>query len=282
MQHRMTMIALLALPLVLAACGGGGGGGDAPSAPVSNTSTTPVTPVTPPAPPPSSGDFTGSVSKLLDTNGLRGGMFSKGLSLVANATDLVQVANGAVTRFPVNSLAGSYGVKEMHGDQWYAVGRWNKGTATVGFNKDVTLSDANAAHYFIYHPAASSYGNTLAGAKLSCADMHTTKPSSDSTITSASLSQVMLAIKTDGQVDLDFTVTADGSAGKIVKRYAGTALWTGTAYAPANLGLDGGSPDLKNGSLLVGAHEANHILLGGMFSLNGHPAVYSVLCKVTA
>src|SRR5574343_1327078 len=150
MKTPMPMIALLALPLGLLACGGGGSGdAAAPALPTSSASTT--------VPTPSSSDFSGSVSKLLDTNGVRGGMYSKGLSLVANATELVQAANGAVTKFSVNSLSGSYGVKEMHGDQWYAVGRWNKGTATVGFTQNLTLTDANAAHYLIYHLASSSY-----------------------------------------------------------------------------------------------------------------------------
>lgn len=278
MKNQMTLIALLCLPLALVACGGGGGGGGgdaaAPVVPTSSSGTTTV--------PPASNDFTGSVTKLLDTNDLRGGMFSKGLSLVANASDLVQTVNGAVTKFSVNSLAGSYGVKEMHGDQWYAVGRWNKGTATVGFTKNITLADANAAHYLIYHPATSSYGTTLAGAKLSCADMHTTKPSTDSTITSATISNATLAVKADGTVDAAFTITADSSSGKVARQFAGSAVWANSAYAAVNLGLDGGSADTKNGSLMVGAHAANQIMVGGTYSLGGHPAVYSLVCKVTS
>lgn len=273
MKNPMSMIALLALPLGLLACGGGGGGdAAAPALPTSSATTT--------VPTPSSSDFSGSVSKLLDTNGVRGGMYSKGLSLVANATELVQAANGAVTKFSVNSLTGSYGVKEMHGDQWYAVGRWNKGTATVGFTQNLTLTDANAAHYLIYHPAASSYGTTLAGAKLSCADVHVTKPSTDSTITSVAMGNPSVAIKADGTVDVAFTITTEGSNGKVIKQFAGSALWANSAYAAVNLGLDGAAADSKNGSLMVGAHEANQIMLGGMYSLNGNPAVYSLVCKV--
>lgn len=272
MKNPMSMIALLALPLGLLACGGGGGDAAAPALPTSSATTT--------VPTPSSSDFSGSVSKLLDTNGVRGGMYSKGLSLVANATELVQTANGAVTKFSVNSLTGSYGVKEMHGDQWYAVGRWNKGTATVGFTQNLSLTDANAAHYLIYHPAASSYGTTLAGAKLSCADVHVTKPSTDSTITSVAMGNPSVAIKADGTVDVAFTITTEGSNGKVIKQFAGSALWANSAYAAVNLGLDGAAADSKNGSLMVGAHEANQIMLGGMYSLNGNPAVYSLVCKV--
>lgn len=273
MKNQLKRIAWLGLPLALAACGGGGGDAAAPALPSGSTSTVP-------APAPSSSDFTGSVSKLLDTNGVRGGMYSKGLSLVANATDLVQTANGAVTKFSTNSLTGSYGVKEMHGDQWYAVGRWNKGTATVGFSQNLTLTDANAAHYLVYHPATSSYGTSLAGAKLSCADAHVTKPSTDSTITSVAVSNATVAVKADGTVDAAFTITADGSSGKVNKQFAGSALWANPAYATVNLGLDGGAADSKNGSLMIGAHETNQILAGGMYSLNGHPAVYSLVCKV--
>lgn len=273
MKSQLKLIAWLGLPLALAACGGGGGGDAvAPDFPTGSVTTT--------VPAPSSSDFSGSVSKLLDTNGLRGGMFSKGISLVANATDLVQTANGAVTKFSVNSLTGSYGVKEMHGDQWYAVGRWNKGTATVGFTQNLTLTDANAAHYLIYHPAASSYGASLAGAKLSCADVHVTKPSTDSTITSVAISSPTVTVKADGTVDAAFTITADGSGGKVSKQFAGSALWANSAYAAVNLGLDGAAADSKNGSLMVGAHETNQIMLGGMYSLGGHPAVYSLVCKV--
>ena len=275
MKNQLKRIAWLGLPLALAACGGGGGGDTAAPALPSGSTTTTV-----PAPVPSSSDFTGSVSKLLDTNGVRGGMYIKGLTLVANATDLVQTANGAVTKFSANSLAGSYGVKEMHGDQWYAVGRWNKGTATVGFTQNLTLTDANAAHYLIYHPATSSYGTSLAGAKLSCADAHVTKPSTDSTLTAVAISNVTVAVKADGTVDAAFTITADGSGGKVSKQLAGSALWANQAYAAVNLGLDGGAADSKNGSLMIGAHETNQILAGGMYSLNGHPAVYSLVCKV--
>lgn len=273
MKSQLKLIAWLGLPLALAACGGGGGGDAvAPDFPTGSATTT--------VPAPSSGDFSGSVSKLLDTNGLRGGMFSKGISLVANATDLVQTANGAVTKFSSNSLAGSYGVKEMHGDQWYAVGRWNKGTATVGFTQNLTLTDANAAHYLVYHPATSSYGASLAGAKLSCADAHVTKPSTDSTITAVAISSPTVTVKADGTVDAAFTITADGSGGKVSKQFAGSALWANSAYAAVNLGLDGAAADSKNGSLMVGAHETNQIMLGGMYSLGGHPAVYSLVCKV--
>jgi len=272
MKSQLKLIAWLGLPLALAACGGGGGDAVAPDFPTGSATTT--------VPAPSSGDFSGSVSKLLDTNGLRGGMFSKGISLVANATDLVQTANGAVTKFSVNSLTGSYGVKEMHGDQWYAVGRWNKGTATVGFTQNLTLTDANAAHYLVYHPATSSYGASLAGAKLSCADVHVTKPSTDSTITSVAISSPTVTVKADGTVDAAFTITADGSGGKVSKQFAGSALWANSAYAAVNLGLDGAAADSKNGSLMVGAHETNQIMLGGMYSLGGHPAVYSLVCKV--
>lgn len=273
MKSQLKLIAWLGLPLALAACGGGGGGDAvAPDFPTGSATTT--------VPAPSSGDFSGSVSKLLDTNGLRGGMFSKGISLVANATDLVQTANGAVTKFSTNSLAGSYGVKEMHGDQWYAVGRWNKGTATVGFTQYLTLTDANAAHYLVYHPATSSYGASLAGAKLSCADAHVTKPSTDSTITAVAISSPTVTVKADGTVDAAFTITADGSGGKVSKQFAGSALWANSAYAAVNLGLDGAAADSKNGSLMVGAHETNQIMLGGMYSLGGHPAVYSLVCKV--
>jgi len=275
MKSQLKLIAWLGLPLALAACGGGGGGDAvAPDFPTGSATTT--------VPAPSSGDFSGSVSKLLDTNGLRGGMFSKGISLVANATDLVQTANGAVTKFSSNSLAGSYGVKEMHGDQWYAVGRWNKGTATVGFTQNLTLTDANAAHYLVYHPATSSYGASLAGAKLSCADAHVTKPSTDSTITAVAISSPTVTVKADGTVDAAFTITADGSSGKVNKQFAGSALWTNPAYATANLGLDGAAADSKNGSLMIGAHETNQIMVGGMYSLGGHPAVYSLVCKVAA
>ncbi|MDC7718389.1 hypothetical protein PQU95_14345 [Vogesella sp. DC21W] len=272
MKNQLKLIACIGLPLALAACGGGGGDAAAPVLPTSSATTT--------VPAPASGDFTGSVSKLLDTNGVRGGMYSKGLSLVANATDLVQTANGAVTKFSANSLAGSYGVKEMHGDQWYAVGRWNKGTATVGFTQNLTLTDANAAHYLVYHPASSSYGTSLAGAKLSCADTHATKPSTDSTITSVAISNATVAVKANGTVDAAFTITADGSSGKVSKQFAGSALWANSAYAAVNLGLDGAAADSKNGSLMIGAHETNQIMAGGMFSLNGHPAVYSLVCKV--
>lgn len=276
MKKQLKLIAWLGLPLALAACGGGGGDAAAPALPSGSTTSTV------PAPAPSSSDFTGSVSKLLDTNGVRGGMYSKGLSLVANATDLVQTANGAVTKFSTNSLTGSYGVKEMHGDQWYAVGRWNKGTATVGFSQNLTLTDANAAHYLVYHPATSSYGTSLAGAKLSCADAHVTKPSTDSTITAVAISNATVAVKADGTVDAAFTITADGSSGKVNKQFAGSALWTNPAYATANLGLDGAAADSKNGSLMIGAHETNQIMVGGMYSLGGHPAVYSLVCKVAA
>ena len=280
LNYKRTAIALLVASsaLALQACGGGDGdgGGTAGSpsdAGVASTSGSPAAP---------NGGNTGSVSaQFKAAKAPRFNLLSASLQSFGRLDAFTQEASGAVTRISDTTLSGQTVVRDINGNESFALGRWMAGTVTSKSGaKTLTGRDDESYHYVLYNAAdALPTSGTLA-----CDSGAFTTPSRDSGPGSAastgsasghaSLSFAEEGATVAGAID----VSAGGAGGTASLNVSGldatSSRITGSFFSNGGAGASVALADAGGGAFeVVGSYRAK--TPNGA----GYIGVYRFVCK---
>lgn len=279
-MNQKLLAVLIASAFTLSACGGGdGGSNDSGSNSNGNNSgngnnnggqTTP--PKTDP------GTSTGHVVELLDTSHYYRILYEfQPVSGMSRINQVVQNDKGIITEFGDYQLKDSIVANEIEGNKNYALARIAKGTIVHTYPRtgesvttDPSQESNGSYYYFAYTHIADKI--TADNKTAQCTDLHMTQAKRISGKGTAdfilpSLRNGSMTIQPNGQFDIAFTVSTNGSE----TTYNGQMNWIEafSAYNDYNLlGISSQSgTSNKNGVFAISKNGNNSYVMGAIYKI---------------
>lgn len=283
-NYKRTAMALLVASsaLALQACGGGGGGGGGDGGSTAGSPSDAGVASTSGSPAAANGGNTGSISAQFKAGKApRFNLVSASLQSFGRLDAFTQEAGGAVTRISDTTLTGQTAVRDINGNESFALGRWVAGTVTSKSGAaTLTGRDEGSYHYVLYNAADVL---PTSGA-LACDSGTFTSPSRDSGPTSAastgsasghaSLSFAEEGATVAGAID----VSAGGAAGSASLDVSGLST-TSNRITGSFLGNGGAGASVAVADAGGGAFEVVGSYRAKTPNGAGYIGVYRFVCK---
>lgn len=270
------LIASLFSAVALAACGGGGGGETA--------SPPPPLPVAAPPSSPAPEAVTGGISARFAA-GVPASLLFTGIGQQSGVelTSHTQETSGAITAANQMKLTGAQLVRDIAGDDTFAMGRWAAGsTEGVGVGGSSQLSESsNSTYHYLLLARATSYP---ASGTLTCSDAKFTAPgwagngSSTSAYLGTSGGSATLTFSPQGA---GVTVTVNTQAGGA----AASRTFNGTLSNPTQFTISGSiGANSANAYLTVGRAGTDAFAIGGIYTIDmpggaNYQGAFRFVCK---